>query len=64
MSKAQIQSNWLLIERLRPFVQTRTKSYVDFRDATYAAIDTYLPELVDYKLEILQLLCNYFGVLQ
>ncbi|MCA9693712.1 MAG: hypothetical protein KC636_29250, partial [Myxococcales bacterium] len=62
LSKAQIESNWVLIERMRPFVQAHTGSFASFRDAAFAAIDTFLPELVNYKQDILPLLCDYFGV--
>ncbi len=54
LSKAQIQSNWLLLERMR--------LYPNFRDVTYAALDSYLTEFVDFGEEILQLLCDCFGV--
>ncbi|MCA9699899.1 MAG: hypothetical protein KC431_20405, partial [Myxococcales bacterium] len=62
LSQAQIQSNWLLIERMRPFVQHLTGDYPSFVAATYTALDTYLPELVPHRDEVLELLCDYFGV--
>ncbi|WP_019507886.1 LamG-like jellyroll fold domain-containing protein [Pleurocapsa sp. PCC 7319] len=64
LSQAEIQSNWLLLQRLRPFVQNKTDHWPDFRDAVYLTIDTYMPELSEFKREIVTLAANYFGVLE
>jgi len=62
LSKSQIQSNWLLIQKLKPFVENKTTSFSQFRDALYLALERYMPEFVDFKIEILDLLLAYFGV--
>ena len=64
LSQAEIQSNWLLLQKLKPFVQNKTDNGPDFRDAVHLTIDTYMPELSEFKREIVTLAANYFGVLE
>lgn len=59
---ANIESNWELIKKLEPFVQTKTQDFVTFADAVRSAIATYLPELQGYEEAVLQYLALYFGL--
>ncbi len=46
---ANIESNWELIKKLEPFVQTKTQDFVTFADAVRSVIATYFPELQGYE---------------
>ncbi|WP_427156928.1 LamG-like jellyroll fold domain-containing protein [Aliinostoc sp. HNIBRCY26] len=59
---ANIESNWELIKKLEPFVQTKTQDYVTFADAVRNAIAVYLPELQGYEEAIIQYMALYFGL--
>nr|WP_236142655.1 LamG domain-containing protein [Nostoc sp. CMAA1605] len=59
---ANIESNWELIKKLEPFVQTKTQDYVTFADAVRNAIAIYLPELQGYEEAIIQYMALYFGL--
>lgn len=62
MQEMDVASNYELIKRLEPFVQGKTHSYNDFRNAIFGAIDKYMPALHDHRSTIVQYLCLYFGV--
>lgn len=59
---ANIESNWELIKKLEPFVQTKTQDFVTFADAVRSAIATYFPELQGHEEAVLQYLALYFGL--
>jgi hypothetical protein len=59
---ANIESNWELIKKIEPFVQTKTQDFAIFADAVREAIATYLPELRGYEREVIQYMALYFGL--
>ncbi|MEB3192538.1 MAG: hypothetical protein VKL42_19510, partial [Snowella sp.] len=59
---ANIESNWELIKKLEPFVQTKTQDFVTFADAVRTAIATYLPELQGYEDAVIQYMALYYGL--
>jgi hypothetical protein len=59
---ANIESNWELIKKLEPFVQTKTQDFVTFADAVRTAIATYLPELQGYEQSVIQYMALYYGL--
>jgi hypothetical protein len=59
---ANIESNWELIKKLEPFVQTKTQDFVTFADAVRTAIATYLPELQGYEPSVIQYMALYYGL--
>ncbi|MDB9313693.1 hypothetical protein PN462_11330 [Spirulina sp. CS-785/01] len=59
---ANIESNWELIKKIEPFVQTKTQDYTTFADAVRRAIATYLPELQGHEAAIIQYMALYFGL--
>jgi len=59
---ANIESNWELIKKLEPFVQTKTQDFVTFSDAVRAAIATYFPELKGHEEALIQYMALYFGL--
>ena len=59
---ANIESNWELIKKLEPFVQTKTQDFVTFADAVRSAIATYFPELQGHEEAVVQYLALYFGL--
>ncbi|MEB3122788.1 MAG: LamG-like jellyroll fold domain-containing protein [Snowella sp.] len=61
---ANIESNWELIKKLEPFVQTKTQDFVTFADAVRTAIATYLPELQGYEQSVIQYMALYYGLPQ
>ncbi|MEQ9553056.1 MAG: LamG domain-containing protein [Coleofasciculus sp. G3-WIS-01] len=62
--KAQdIDSNWLLIQKLDPFVRSKTQDAVAFADAVRQALNTYLPELAPHSDEIIDYLKIYYGII-
>ncbi|MEQ9482512.1 LamG domain-containing protein [Coleofasciculus sp. F4-SAH-05] len=62
--KAQnIDSNWLLIQKLDPFVRSKTQDAVAFADAVRQALNTYLPELAPHSDQIIDYLKIYYGIL-
>ncbi|TAF50112.1 MAG: hypothetical protein EAZ61_13285, partial [Oscillatoriales cyanobacterium] len=59
---ANIESNWELIKKIEPFVQTKTQDFAIFAEAVREAIATYLPELRGYEREVIQYMALYFGL--
>ncbi|BAY64862.1 hypothetical protein NIES22_49620 [Calothrix brevissima NIES-22] len=64
MRAANIESNWELIKKLEPFVQTKTQDYVTFADAVRSAISIYLPELQGHEEAVIQYMALYLGLEQ
>jgi hypothetical protein len=59
---ANIESNWLLIQRLDPFVRNKTDNFGVFADAVRNAIRQVLPELQPHDREITEYLALYYGI--
>ena len=59
---ANIESNWELIKKLEPFVQTKTQDFATFADAVRTAIATYLPELQGHESSVIQYMALYYGL--
>ncbi|MBW4526735.1 MAG: LamG domain-containing protein [Phormidium tanganyikae FI6-MK23] len=59
---ANIASNWELVKRLEPYVQSKTRSYAELKVAVEQAIDRYLPELSSAKPDIVQYMSLYYQV--
>ena len=59
---ANVESNWQLLEKLKPFVRDKTHSYVEFADGVRHALETYLPELLPHEQEIIEYAALYFGL--
>lgn len=57
-----ISSNWQLIQKLDPFVRTKTQDISIFGDAVRRSLQTYLPELVPHSQEIISYLALYYGI--
>lgn len=59
---AYVESNWELIQKLKPFVENQTSDYVTFADTVRDTLQTYLPELLPHTTEIIKYAALYFGV--
>ncbi|BAY46268.1 hypothetical protein SAMD00079811_38760 [Scytonema sp. HK-05] len=62
MQAANIESNWVLIQKLEPLVRHKTNNFGEFSAAVGKAVDTYLPELRDHKSEVIKYMALYFGI--
>ncbi|MFK7804414.1 MAG: LamG-like jellyroll fold domain-containing protein [Anaerolineae bacterium] len=62
MKQINIDSNWMLLQRLEPHVKQHTGNPVEFRDAVRRTVEVYMAELIPYTVEIIDLAMNYFGV--
>lgn len=59
---ANIDSNWLLVQRLDPLVRDKTADLGQFSRATAEAVRKYLPELTPHADEIVEYLASYYGL--
>lgn len=59
---ANIDSNWLLVQRLDPLVRDKTGDFGQFSRATSEAVRRYLPKLTPHADEIVEYLASYYGL--
>lgn len=59
---AHIDSNWLLIQRLEPFVRAKTHDFGVFAEAVREALRQALPELQPQAADIIAYLALYYGI--
>ncbi|MDG2617524.1 hypothetical protein P7L53_14885 [Thermoleptolyngbya sichuanensis XZ-Cy5] len=59
---ANIESNWELIKRLEPYVQSKTRSYGDLADAIREVISRFMPELASAESYIIEYMSRYYQV--
>lgn len=57
-----IESNWLLIQTLEPFVRNKTDDFGVFAEAVRDAVRRYLPELQPHNEEIVTYMALYYGL--
>lgn len=59
---ANIESNWELIKRLEPYVQSKTRSYGELADAIRDVISRFMPELASAESYIIEYMSRYYQV--
>jgi plasmid maintenance system killer protein len=59
---ANIESNWELIKRLEPYVQSKTRSYGEMADAIRDVISRFMPELASAESYIIEYMSRYYQV--
>lgn len=59
---ANIESNWLLIQRLDPFVRNKTDDFGMFAEAVRDTVRRQLPELQPHTEEIIEYMALFYGL--